>query len=259
MTDQIRIRALIVDDEPLARQKLRRLLRRDPDVDIVGDCASGQEAVAAIQAHAPDVVFLDVQMPGMDGFAVLHSLDAGPMPLVIFVTAYDQYALRAFEVHAVDYLLKPFDRDRFEKALQHAKARIRTERGDALTHRTLALLQELKAQSKYLDRLVIKAGGRVFFLKCDDIDWVEAEGKYVRLHVGKESYLLREAISHLEAQLDPKRFLRIHRSTIVHIDRIRELQPWFHNEYRVILRDGTQLMLSRDRRKMLGELLGSSL
>jgi len=255
MTEGRRIRALVVDDEPLARRRLRRLLERDPEIETVSDCGDGHAAVAAIAEHAPDLVFLDVQMPEVDGFAVLERLPAGRTPLVVFVTAYDQYALRAFEVSAVDYLLKPFDRRRFEKALQRAKARLAAEAGEGLGQRTLALLEELRARSSHLDRLVVKAGGRAFFLKTDEIDWIEAEGKYVRLHVGRESHLLREPIGTLEAQLDPRRFLRIHRSTIVNIDRIRELQPWFHNEYRVLLRDGTELMLSRGCRKKLAELL----
>ena len=249
-----RIRALVVDDEPLARRRLRRLLERDPEVDLVGECGDGPAAAAAIGEQAPDLVFLDIQMPEVDGFAVLQQVPADRTPLIIFVTAHDQYALRAFEVAAVDYLLKPFDRRRFAQALQRAKARL-GEPGDGLGQRTLALLEELRARASHLDRLVIKAGGRAFFLKTDEIDWVEAEGKYVRLHVGRESHLLREPIGTLEAQLDPRRFLRIHRSTIVNIDRIRELQPWFHNEVRVILRDGTELMLSRGCRKKLSEVL----
>lgn len=259
MTQAKRIRALIVDDEPLARRRLRRRLNQHADVDIIGDCANGREAIAAIREQAPDLVFLDVQMPEMDGFAVMAALEADGMPLVIFVTAYDQYALRAFEVYALDYLLKPFDRQRFDKALQRAKNRLQTDKGSEINKRTLALLEELKARSSHIERLIVKSGGRAFFLKTEEIDWIEAEGKYVRLHVGKESYLLRETISSLEAQLDPKKFPRIHRSTIVNIDRIRELQPWFHNEYRVMLRDGTRLMLSRSCRKKLGELLGSAL
>lgn len=258
MTDAVKIRALIVDDEPLARRRIRRMLAHHADVEIIGDSANGREAILIIRDHAPDLVFLDVLMPEMDGFAVLESLDAEAMPLIIFVTAYDQFALRAFEVYALDYLLKPFDRQRFDKALQRAKARLANEKS-AINQRALALLEELRAQASHVERMVIKSGGRAFFLKTDEIDWVEAEGKYVRLHVGKESYLVREAISGLEAQLDPKKFLRIHRSTIVNIDRVRELQPWFHNEYRVILRDGTELMLSRSCRKKLGDLLGNSL
>lgn len=259
MTAGRRIRTLIVDDEPLARRKIRRMLAHDPEVEILGDCANGREALAAISTHNPDLVFLDVQMPEIDGFDVLESIPPAAMPFVIFVTAYDQYALRAFEVSAVDYLVKPFDRRRFEKSLQRAKSRLATERGSDLNQQTLALLEELKARSSHIERLVIKAGGRAFFLKTDEIDWIEAEGKYVRLHVGKESYLLREAIGSMEGQLDPKKFPRIHRSTIVNIERVRELQPWFHNEYRVILKDGTELMLSRSCRKRLGELLGSAL
>src|SRR5438128_691043 len=252
------IRTLIVDDEPLARRRIRRMLARHPDVEVIGECANGREAVAAINEQRPALVFLDVQMPEVDGFAVLGAVAAGEMPLVIFVTAYDQYALRAFEVHALDYLLKPFDRRRFDMAMQRVKSRLANERSD-VSQRTIALLEELRAQQSHVERMVIKAGGRAFFLKTDEIDWVEAEGKYVRLHVGRESYLVREAISQVEAQLDPKRFLRIHRSTIVNLDRVRELQPWFHNDYRVILRDGTELMLSRSCRKRLSELLGNSL
>ena len=258
MTDVVKIRALIVDDEPLARRRIRRMLAHHADVEIIGDSANGRDAILAIRNQAPDLVFLDVLMPEMDGFAVLKSLDAEALPLIIFVTAYDQYALRAFEVYALDYLLKPFDRQRFDKALQRAKSRLANERSD-INQRALALLEELRAQTSHVERMVIKSGGRAFFLKTDEIDWIEAEGKYVRLHVGKDSYLVREAISGLETQLDPKKFLRIHRSTIVNIDRVRELQPWFHNEYRVILRDGTELMLSRSCRKKLGDLLGNTL
>lgn len=259
MSDVARIRALVVDDEPLARRRIQKMLRGNSDIEIIGECANGRDAIRAIRDQLPDLVFLDVQMPETDGFAVIEALDSAHLPFVIFVTAYDQYALRAFEVYALDYLLKPFDRGRFEKALQRAKERIRNEKSGNLGERALALLEEIKARSSCLERLVIKSGGRVFFLKTEEIDWVEAEGKYVRLHVDKDSYLLREAISSLESQLDPKKFLRIHRSTIVNIDRIKELEPWFHNEYRVILRDGTQLMLSRSCRKKLGEMLGSHL
>ena len=259
MTESRSMRVLIVDDEPLARRRIKRMLATDAHVEIVGDCATGREAVAVIRDREIDLVFLDIQMPEMDGFSLLESIAPERLPLVIFVTAYDQYALRAFEFYALDYLLKPFDRRRFEKAMQRARELILKEKGDQLKERTIALLEEIKARSHHLGRLVIKAGGRVFFIKTEEIDWIEAEGKYVRLHVGRESHLLREAIGSLESQLDPERFLRIHRSTIVNIDRIRELQPWFHNEYRVILRDGTELMLSRSCRKKLGEMLGGHL
>jgi two-component system LytT family response regulator len=254
-----KIRALVVDDEPLARRRVRKLLASDPDVEVIDDCANGYEAKNAIARQAPDLVFLDVQMPGLDGFAVLESLEPQAVPYVIFVTAFDRYAIKAFEVSAVDYLLKPFDRKRFDKSLQRAKARLVAERGSDLNQRTLALLEELRATSRYLERLLIKSSGRAFFLKIDEIDWIEAEGKYIRVHAGRESYLLREGIGAMEPQLDPRRFLRIHRSTIVNIDHIKELQPWFHHEYRVILRDGTELMLSRSCRKRLAELLGDNL
>ena len=253
------MRVLIVDDEPLARKRIKRMLASDAEVEVVGDCATGHEAVQMIRDREPDLVFLDIQMPEMDGFSVLESVASERLPLVIFVTAYDQYALRAFDFYALDYLLKPFDRRRFEKAMQRARERILKDKGDELNQRTIALLEEIKARAHHPGRLVIKAGGRVFFIKTEEIDWIEAEGKYVRLHVGRESHLLREAIGSLEAQLDPEKFLRIHRSTIVNIDRIRELQPWFHNEYRVILRDGTELMLSRSCRKKIGDLLGGHL
>ncbi len=251
-----KIRALVVDDEPLARRRIRRLLARDPDVEVIGECANGYEAISAITEHKPDLLFLDVQMPEVDGFTVLEKVGQRALPFVVFVTAYDQYALKAFEVSAVDYLLKPFDRKRFEKALQRAKTRMSSERGSELNQQTMALLQELRAESRHLGRLLVKSAGRAFFLKTEEIDWIEAEGKYVRLHVGRESYLLRDGIGNLEAQLDPKKLLRIHRSTIVNIDRVKEFQPWFNHEYRVVLRDGTELMLSRSCRKKLAELLG---
>jgi two-component system LytT family response regulator len=259
MSERPKIRTLIVDDEPLARRRIRKLLSRDGDLEVVGDCANGYEAVAAINEYSPDLIFLDVQMPEIDGFKVLEKQETARTPLVVFVTAYDSYALRAFEVSAVDYLLKPFDRRRFEKALQRVKTRLSAAREGEVNQRALALLEELKAHSSHLERLVVKSRGRAFFLKTSEIDWIEAEGKYVRLHVGRESHLLREAIGTLEVQLDPKLFARIHRSAIVNIDRIKELQPWFHNDYRVILHDGTELMLSRGSRKRLAELLGNAL
>jgi two-component system LytT family response regulator len=256
MVDGKPIRVLLVDDEPLAREMIREMLKDDSEVEVVGECVNGREAVEAIQEHNPDLIFLDVQMPEIGGFDVLEALKSVHVPHVIFVTAYDQYAVRAFEVHALDYLLKPFDRERFESAWRRAKSHILATRNGEMDQRILAILEELKAGSKYLERLVIKSGGRVFFLDTDDIDWIEAEGNYVSVHTGKKSHLLRETISSLEAQLDPKKFLRIHRSSIVKIDRIKELQPWFHGEYRVILLDGTQLTLSRNYRENLQEALG---
>src|ERR1044072_3257720 len=257
MTESPRIRVLLVDDEPLARDMLREMLQGDPQVEIVGESCNGREALAAIKAEAPDLIFLDVQMPEVGGFEVLASLKGEKAPYVIFVTAYDQYAVRAFEVQALDYLLKPFDQERFDVSWQRAKAQLRRDRnGGGMDERILALLEELKAGNKYLEPLVIKAAGRIYFLETGDIDWIEAEGNYVSVHSGKKSHLLRETISSLESQLDPKKFVRIHRSSIVRLDYIQELQPWFHGEYRVILHDGTQLTLSRNHRDKLQEALG---
>jgi two-component system LytT family response regulator len=256
MTSAIKIRCLIVDDEPLAREKLRGMLKKHPEVETIGECVNGKEAVAAIQKENPDLLFLDIQMPEMDGFGVLKAIPAEKIPRVIFVTAYDKYALRAFEVYALDYLLKPFDRERFDKALQRARLEIQRDRGGDTNERILALLEEIKHKPKHLERIVIKSNGRIFFLKSEESDWIEAEGNYVRIHTGKESYLIRETITSLESQLNPKRFLRIHRSTIVNIDRIKELQPWFHGDYRILLKDGTQLTMSRSYREKLHELLG---
>ncbi len=250
------IRVLIVDDEPLARGVLREMLQADPEVTIVGECANGKEAVKAIQELAPEVLFLDIQMPELGGFEVLDALDEGQAPHLIFVTAYDQYAVRAFEVHALDYILKPFDRERFQASWQRAKVQVLRERNGKVEQKILSLLEDLKAGTKYLERLVIKSSGRIYFLETNEIDWIQAEGNYVSVHTGKKSHLLRETITGLENQLDPKKFLRIHRSAIVRIDRIKELQPWFHGEYHIILHDGTQLTLSRNYRDRLQEALG---
>ncbi len=258
MTQPTNITALIVDDELLARKRIRKLLRGDAEVEILGECASGREAVAAIQSLHPDLVFLDVQMPELDGFAALAALSPEDLPLIIFVTAYDQYALRAFEVSALDYLLKPVDRERFAQTMQRAKARLHSARGSE-SARVLSLLEELKTRTQPPARIALKAGGRICFLKLEEIDWIEAEGKYARLHFGQQSHLLREAMNHLEARLDPRQFVRIHRSTIVNIDRIKELQPWFNYDYRAVLHDGTHLMVSRSHRQKLADLLINSL
>jgi len=254
----MKIQTLIVDDEPLARERIRTLLADEHDVEIIDECSNGRDAAAAIQKQKPDLLFLDVQMPELDGFGVLDQITVAKMPVVIFVTAYDQYALRAFEVHALDYLLKPFDRERFQKALQRARLQIQQAKNGEVNARVLALLEDLRAERKWLDRLVIKSGGRVFFLKVEEIDWIEAAGNYVRLHVEREVHLLRETIKNLETQLDPKKFLRISRSIIVRIDGIKELQPWFHGEHAIILQGGTQLTSSRGYREKLDELLGKS-
>ncbi len=260
----MKIKTIIADDEPLAREKIRNLLEEDPDIELIGECADGIETVTAIRNQQPDLVFLDVQMPELDGFGVLKALRHSNMPTLIFVTAYDQYALRAFEVHALDYLLKPFDRERFQKALQRAKEHIRKEKSGEVNEKLLTLLEDLKSEKsnnherKYLDRLVIKAGGRVTFLKTEEIDWIEAAGNYIRLYIGKDSHLLRETMNNIQTKLDPEKFLRIHRSTILKIDRIKELQPWYHGEYFVTLENGKQLTSSRSYRHQLSKLLENS-
>lgn len=256
MTTSPLIRVLLVDDEPLARAMLREMLQSDANVEIVAESCNGREAVEAIRTHAPDLVFLDVQMPEVGGFEVLASLEKSQIPHIIFVTAYDQYAVRAFDVHALDYLLKPFDQERFDVSWQRARAQILRDRSGGMDQRILALLEEMKAGNNYLERLVIKASGRIYFLETNEIDWIEAEGNYVSVHSARKSHLLRETISSLESQLDPKKFVRVHRSSIVRLDRIKELQPWFHGEYRIILNDGTQLTLSRNHRDKLQEALG---
>jgi two-component system LytT family response regulator len=259
MEGTARLKLLIVDDEPLARERIREMLRADPQIEVIGDCSNGDDAIEAVKTLHPDILLLDIQMPGTDGFGVLEALDPKDIPCVIFITAYDQYAVKAFEVYALDYLLKPFDRERFTRAIERGKQHVLKERNSSLNDRVLAVLNEIKNKPEYLERLVIRTNGHIFFIKTEEIDWLEAEGNYVRLHSGKESYLLRDAISSLENQLDPKKFLRIHRSAIVNINRIQELQPWFHGEYRIILQDGVQLTLSRSYRDKLNELVGKSL
>ena len=259
MTNARLIRVLVVDDEPLAREMIREMLGDDSDVEVVAECANGREAVEAIKSLKPDLVFLDIQMPELGGFEVLESFDAQSTPYIIFVTAYDQYAVRAFEVHAFDYLLKPFDRERFDAAWQRVKEQIKLDQSGERERHILALLEELKTGPRHLERLVIKNGGRVFFLNVDDVHCIESEGNYVRVYDNQKGYLLRETITSLEDQLDPRQFRRIHRSAIVKIDKIKEMQPWFHGEYRVIMENGKQLTLSRNYRANFQRLVGNNL
>jgi len=245
MSESTKIRAVIVDDEELARDRIQSLLATHPDVEIAGVCADGPSAIETIERARPNLVFLDVQMPGMDGFEVVSNLDVQQMPAVVFVTAHDGHALRAFDIHALDFLLKPFDETRFNKALEHARAQIGRQQGPTLDPRLVSLLEELRGERKYSERLIVKSGGRVFFVRTEEIDWVEAAGNYVKIHTKSESHLLRESMKNMEGKLDPKIFVRIHRSAIVNIDRIKELEPWFHAEYIVIMRDGTRLTASR--------------
>jgi two-component system, LytTR family, response regulator len=261
MTDtaSVRTRAVIADDEPLGRQRLRMLLAAEPWIDVVAECVDAPATIAAVEKFRPGLVFLDVQMPGGSGFDVIETVGADRMPFVIFVTAFDRYALRAFDVHAIDYLLKPFDRDRFRDALARAREQIdrRTE-GD-LEQRLLALVNDLKPGPQPLERFVVKSAGRVFFVRTREIEWIEAAGNYVKLHVGHETHLFRETMNALEARLDPAMFFRIHRSTIVNLERVRELQPWFNGEYVVFLTSGARLTLSRGYREKLQDRIGRPL
>jgi two-component system LytT family response regulator len=253
------VRALIVDDEPLAREKIRMMLSQDRDVEVIGECANGEQAVEVIQRESPDLVFLDVQMPGLDGFGVLQRVGIDRVPGVVFVTAFDQHALKAFDVHAVDYLLKPFARKRFNEALVRVKEHLSRRPSGEINRQILSLLDELQGRKKFLERIAVKSLGRVVFLKVEDIEWIEAAGNYVNLHVGSHAHLLRETMNGIETQLDPGKYARIHRSTIVNIERIKELSPLFHGDYSVTLTNGTRLTLSRSYRERLNGLLSNTL
>ena len=254
----MKITTLVVDDEPLGREAVRVFLKGDPEIEVIGECETGRQAVEAIARDNPHLVFLDVQMPDLDGFAVVDAIGAQQMPVTIFVTAYDKYALRAFDVHAMDYLLKPFDEARFFKALDRAKNHLRKGRWDHLGDKLEQLLRERQGNS-YAERFVIKSSGKVVFLKSGEIDWIEAEGNYLRLHAGKDSYLQRGTMNSVQARLDPKRFVRIHRSTIVNVEKVKELRPWPTGEYVVLMHNGKELTLSRGFKEQLPLLVGESI
>lgn len=261
------LRVLIADDERLARQRLRRLLRREAEVEVVGECADGPATVAALLAHAPDLLFLDVQMPELDGFAVLRAVPPDRLPVTIFVTAYDHYALRAFEARALDYLLKPFTEARFRAAFERARAAVLgPEPGERA--RLLSLLEQIRLEQRDLraavtsgepspaDRLLVREEGRVRVLAAADVDWIEAARNTVRLHAGAAVHVLREPLAALESRLDPTRFARIHRSTVVNLERVSEILPWFSGDGMVVLRGGTRLRVSRSYREQFEARLG---
>ena len=259
------LRVVIVDDEPLARRTLRVLLEPEDGVEVVGEAGNGAEALEAIAAASPDLVFLDVQMPEMDGFEVLNALGPQRTPAVVFVTAFDEHAVRAFDAEAADYLLKPFDDERFHRALARARARISDGRVRELASRLAQMLSPASPSpvplpspaQQYAERIVVKKNSRVTLLDVQTVDWIEAADYVVRIHAGGAVHVLREPITELEARLDPRRFFRIHRSTIVNLSSVKELQPLFHGEYVVIMRDGAELRLSRARRDRLQQLLGA--
>ena len=248
-------RALIVDDEALARAALLRLLKREHDITIIGQCSDGESAVHSIRQMRPDLVFLDVQMPEMDGFQVVETIGPEQMPVTIFVTAFDRYAIRAFDSNAVDYLLKPFSPDRLSRALARARDRWVGRQDKEAAQRLFSLLST-RLQSDYAQRLTVASNGRILFVPVEDIDWIEAEGNYARLHVSRKVYDVRETLQALMEKLDPREFVRIHRSTIVNLRRVREVQPWFQGSHIVVLQSGEELRMSRYQRTAVQRLLG---
>jgi two-component system, LytTR family, response regulator len=249
----MKLRTLIVDDEPLAREWVRNGLQDEPDIEIVAECGDGFEAVKAVTELKPDLMLLDVQMPGLDGFGVLASLEAEDLPAVIFVTAFDRYALKAFDAHAVDYLMKPFSSERLHDAVERARTQIHRSSERDLKAALHALLEDIQRERAYPEWLLIKKEDRSVFLRVADIDWIESSRNNVRLHVGKEIYVFHETTTGIESKLDPKKFFRIHRSTIVNIEKIKEMHPWFNGDYAVTLKDGTKLTLSSTYRERLKE------
>jgi two-component system LytT family response regulator len=250
----VSMRVIVVDDEPLARRGIRRFLNNDSSFEVVAECGDGASAIAAIRSSKPDLVFLDVQMPEMDGFDVLRKIGPEHFPAVIFVTAYDRYAVRAFDSNALDYLLKPFGRERFERALGRAKERIAKKLNPEDSHRILAALEQVHSKQQYADRLPVAENGRIVLVRTQDIDWIEAEGNYALVHAGKRDHALRETLSSLQRKLNPLDFMRIHRSAIVNVHRIQEIQPWFHGYHLVLLEGGQKLRMSRYQREIAKRL-----
>jgi two-component system, LytTR family, response regulator len=250
--------ALIVDDEPLARRSLRKHLKSFPEFSLIGECGDGASAVAAVRRHRPDLLFLDIQMPESDGFQVLAELGKDEMPATIFVTAYERYALQAFEAHALDYLLKPFSEARFRDAVSHARRALESDTRQEQTRQLAALLEQMSKKREYLERIPVPCRGRFTFLNVRDVDWIAAEGNYLRLYTGQSSHLLRSSMNEFESKLDPAGFIRIHRSTIVNLRQVREVQPWFRGHHRVIMNGGQALKLSRYQKDKLRMLLGKT-
>lgn len=250
-----RLRTLIVDDEPLARAHLRAMLERRDDVTVIGECGDGQSAIDRIQADLPDLVLLDVQMPELDGLSVVRCIGPERMPPVIFITAYDQHALAAFEVHALDYILKPVNRARFQRAIDRVVAQATRPTGNVQREPLSRLMEELAAGRPTVERLAVRAGDRVFYLRIADIDWIEAADDVMKIHVGKQVFEHRTTLSQLEQRLPSRTFVRIHRSTIVNVERIREFQPWFQGDWIIILADGTKLQSGKSYRGRIREMI----
>ena len=254
----MKLRILFADDEPLARQRLTDLLAAEQDVEVVGACADGEEAAEAILAQRPDIVLLDVQMPGLSGFEVVEAIGAEDLPAVIFVTAHDEFAPRAFDAHAVDYLLKPVAPERFRAAIERARSRLAHRRGNGASPDLRALLDTLSQRQGYPERFAVRVGHRLIFVRVASIDWIGAEGNYASLHAGKQVHLIRETMAGLERRLDPNVFLRIHRSTIVNLERVREIQSLSNRTFVLILEDGSKLESSSGYRQQIQEWIERS-
>jgi len=250
------VTALIIDDEQLARDRIKMMLRESDGIEVVGECTNGIEAVESIEQLNPDLVFLDIQMPGFSGFEVIRAIGPAHMPAIVFITAYDEYAVKAFDVHAIDYLLKPFDRPRFATALQKALREVAVRRKSGSTAAISELMATLQRDRQFTRRILVKTAGRVAILRTEQIDWVEAAGNYVQLHIGPDIHLLRETMKGMSERLDPRSFVRIHRKSIVNIDRIKQLQPHFHGDFAVILQNGSRLTLSRRYRDIFERVFG---
>ena len=254
------IKTVIVDDEPLARRTLCDLLKQHDDLQVIAECSDGDQAIQAIIDYKPDLLFLDVNLPGKNGFDVLQETPFEIMPVVVFVTAYEQYAVKAFEVHAIDYLLKPVDEERFNYTLERIRKEIeRARSGSNLSRRIMSLLEDTDKTPKHMERIKVKSSGTYIFLRVEEIDWIESEANYLRLHVGKNSYLVRGTMNSIEQKLDPNKFVRIHRSAIVNLDSIKEVHPWVQQgEYSLSLLDGRKLTISRNYRERFLKLIGES-
>ncbi len=249
----MRVKTIIVDDEPLARERISQLLGKDSDFEIVSECADGLAAISAINECQPDLIFLDVEMPEISGFDVLRELDAERMPAIVFVTAFDQYTIQAFDANAVDYLLKPFSEERFRQAVSRARQHLQLKSGNDYGQRLLRLFDHFSLNKGFLERLIVSHKNRLILIPVSDVDWIESYGNYLKIHTGDKTYLLRQTMKNLETRINPEKFLRIHRATLVNLDRIKELQPMFGRQYAVILRDDTELTLSRNYRKAVLE------
>lgn len=239
------IRTLIVDDEPPARSLLRRMLAEHADVEIVGECGTGEQAIATIRELEPDLVFLDIQMPENDGFDVVQAISGEFVPEIVFVTAFDRYAVRAFDVAAVDYLLKPFDHERLARAVDRVRTSMAHDEKDGREDRLLTVLDQVRSRGTYLERFVVRQSGRLYFVRVEDVEWIESEGNYLLLHIGEATHVIRETMQSLETRIDPRRFLRIHRSIIVNLDFIKEMRIYSNTEQLAILKSGQRLALSR--------------